>query len=62
MELSGETRRQKTLVTGGLGFIGSHTVVEMLTLGYEVIVIDNLHNASKEVLHRIHQITGKDES
>jgi UDP-glucose 4-epimerase len=45
--------RQKTLVTGGLGYIGSHTVVEMLQLGYEVIIIDNLHNSTEEVLNRI---------
>lgn len=47
------------LVTGGLGFIGSHTVVELQQAGYEVIIIDNLSNSSIEVLDRITKITGK---
>ena len=47
------------LVTGGLGFIGSHTVVELQQAGYEVIIIDNLSNSSIEVLDRISKITGK---
>ena len=43
------------LVTGGAGFIGSHTCVEMLNAGYEVIVVDNLCNASEEaILSLIH--------
>ena len=49
----------KILVTGGLGFIGSHTVVELLNNNYEVIIIDNLSNASKSVLEGIRNITGK---
>ena len=49
----------KVLVTGGAGYIGSHTVVELLNAGYEVVVIDNLDNASKESLKRVEQITGK---
>ena len=40
------------LVTGGAGFIGSHTCVELLENGYEVVVVDNLCNASKESLNR----------
>jgi UDP-glucose 4-epimerase len=48
----------KILVTGGLGFIGSHTVVELQNKGFEVIVIDNLSNASLKVLDGIQQITG----
>ena len=47
------------LVTGGLGFIGSHTVVELLNEGYEVIAVDNLSNSSMEVLNGIERITGK---
>jgi UDP-glucose 4-epimerase len=47
------------VVTGGLGFIGSHTVVELQNEGFEVIVIDNLSNSSIEVLDGITQITGK---
>jgi UDP-glucose 4-epimerase len=47
------------LVTGGLGFIGSHTVVELQNEGFEVIVIDNLSNSSMEVLNGIERITGK---
>jgi UDP-glucose 4-epimerase len=47
------------LVTGGTGYIGSHTVVELLTSGAHVTIVDNLSNSSKEVLNRIEQITGK---
>lgn len=47
------------LVTGGAGYIGSHTVVELLNEGYGVIVVDNLDNASKESLKRVEKITGK---
>lgn len=49
----------KILVTGGLGFIGSHTVVELQNEGYEVVIIDNLSNSSEEVLKGITAITGK---
>ena len=49
----------RVLVTGGLGYIGSHTVVELQNEGYEVIVIDNLSNSSLDVLDRIQRITGK---
>ncbi len=48
------------LVTGGLGFIGSHTVVELSNAGYEVIIADNLSNSKIEVLDKLKQITGKD--
>lgn len=47
------------LVTGGAGYIGSHTCVEMLNAGYEVIVVDNLNNSSSESLKRVEKITGK---
>ena len=47
------------LVTGGAGFIGSHTVVELLQAGYEVVIIDNFSNSSPLVLSRIEGITGK---
>jgi UDP-glucose 4-epimerase len=49
----------KILVTGGLGFIGSHTVVELQNEGFEVIIIDNLSNSSENVLDGIVAITGK---
>lgn len=49
----------KILVTGGLGFIGSHTVVELQNEGFEVVIIDNLSNSSEEVLKGIAAITGK---
>lgn len=47
------------LVTGGTGFIGSHTCVELLNQGYDIVVVDNLCNSNIEVLHRIERITGK---
>lgn len=48
----------KLLVTGGTGYIGSHTVVELLTAGHEVEILDNLANSKVEVLDKIKQITG----
>lgn len=48
----------KIVVTGGLGFIGSHVVVELQNEGFEVVVIDNLSNSSKDVLKGITEITG----
>lgn len=48
------------LVTGGAGYIGTHTVVELLNAGQEVIIVDNLSNSSVEALARVHTITGKD--
>ena len=51
---------QTVLVTGGAGFIGSHTVVELLNDGYDVVVIDNLSNSSAESLNRVKIITGRE--
>lgn len=48
------------LITGGAGFIGSHTCVELLDSGYDCVVIDNLSNSSKKAIERVEQITGKD--
>ena len=45
------------LVAGGAGYIGSHTCVELLEAGYEVVVVDNLYNASEESLKRVEKIT-----
>ena len=47
------------LVTGGAGYIGSHTCVELLNAGHEVVVLDNLSNSVKESLNRVQQLTGK---
>lgn len=49
----------KILVTGGAGYIGSHTCVELLNAGHEVVVLDNLCNSSEESLHRVQHLTGK---
>lgn len=49
----------KILVTGGTGYIGSHTCVELLQKGYEVVVFDNLYNSKRDVVDKIEKITGK---
>ncbi|MBU1194153.1 MAG: UDP-glucose 4-epimerase GalE [Proteobacteria bacterium] len=49
----------KILVTGGAGYIGSHTCIELLNANYDVIVLDNLCNSSKESLKRVQELTGK---
>ena len=48
------------LLTGGAGYIGSHTCVELLNSGYDVVIADNLYNSNEEVLKRIKEITGKE--
>ena len=48
------------LLTGGAGYIGSHTCVELLNAGYDVVVVDNLVNSQEEALRRVKKITGKD--
>ena len=48
------------LVTGGAGFIGSHTCVELLNAGYEIVVADNYYNSSPKSLDRVRELTGKD--
>ena len=48
------------LVTGGAGYIGSHTCVELLDAGYDVVVLDNLSNSSEKSLDRVKALTGKE--
>jgi UDP-glucose 4-epimerase len=50
--------KKKILVTGGTGYIGSHTTVELIEDGFDVVIIDNLYNSEAEVVDRICQITG----
>lgn len=47
------------LVTGGAGFIGTHTCIELINAGYEPIVVDNYYNASPKALERVEEIVGK---
>ena len=49
---------RKVLVTGGAGYIGSHTVVELINAGYEVVIVDNLSNSDRSSLDGIAAITG----
>ncbi len=51
--------KQTILVTGGTGFIGSHTTVELINAGYEVVIVDNLSNSHEDVIDGIEKITGK---
>ncbi len=50
--------KKKILVTGGTGYIGSHTTVELINSGFEVVIIDNLSNSREDVLDGIEEITG----
>jgi len=50
--------KKKIVVTGGTGYIGSHTTVELINDGFEVVIVDNLYNSEAEVADRIHKITG----
>jgi UDP-glucose 4-epimerase len=51
--------RMKILVTGGAGYIGSHTTLGLLQAGFEVVVLDNLCNSSAESLRRVAQLAGR---
>ncbi|HEU4750586.1 MAG TPA: SDR family NAD(P)-dependent oxidoreductase, partial [Acidimicrobiia bacterium] len=48
----------RVLITGGTGFIGSHTAVELIAAGHEVVLVDNLANSSADVVHRLGELTG----
>ena len=50
----------KILVTGGAGFIGSHTLIELYAAGHTAVVVDNLYNSSKEALNRVGKIVGEE--
>jgi len=59
MAVDGAKPGNAVLVTGGAGYIGSHTCVELLTAGYDAVVVDNLSNSSRESLRRVEMITGR---
>ena len=52
--------RKTVLISGGAGYIGSHTAVELINAGYDVVIIDNLSNSEKDAVEGIKKITGKD--
>ena len=47
------------LITGGCGYIGSHTCIELLAAGYDIVVVDNYYNAKPEALRRVQELAGK---
>jgi UDP-glucose 4-epimerase len=55
-----DQRREAILVTGGAGYIGSHTAVELMTTGHEVVIVDNLVNSKREAVRRIERIVGRE--
>jgi phosphoglycerate dehydrogenase-like enzyme len=57
-KVKAESKHMKILVTGGIGYIGSHTVVELQSAGYDVVVLDNLSNAQLSVRDRVQRISG----
>lgn len=59
LRLSGGASTKTVLVTGGVGYIGSHTVLELLAAGYDVIVIDNLCNSNLKCLQRVEKLAGR---
>lgn len=56
----GSSVEQNILVTGGAGFIGTHTVVQLLNQGFKVCIIDNLDNSVVEAVHRVRELVGPD--
>ena len=50
--------KKRILVTGGTGYIGSHTVVELQQSGYDVVIVDNLSNSNADVVDNIEKVTG----
>ena len=60
MRLSGGASKPTVLVTGGVGYIGSHTVLELLQDGYEVVIADNLCNSNLECLRRVQELSGRE--
>lgn len=59
LRLSGGSVTKTVLVTGGVGYIGSHTVLELLMAGYEVVIVDNLCNSNLKCLRRVEKLAGR---
>ena len=59
LRLSGGAVTKTVLVTGGVGYIGSHTVLELLSAGYEVVIVDNLCNSNLKCLRRVEKLAGR---